>query len=558
MKLPRKLAILFLFIFLFLATYFLSLDSVRAQIPNPYVSCDETRDLEFHSLRPYQASPCNQDVSETKLYCGNDLIVKKTFKATLPADTSGCQRHPDGSFTCSFESTRSTNVSIDLRDAELPIMGNTQLVVNSQDQSEPEVLDDAEKTNEYVSWYLNGVINRAEYAYLNTGDEEDIRRIIDFSGPLNKLLPWEVQAQERIETIKKAKKTRHNQIVGCSTGPLSDSMPTPCYGDSPAKVRLADWNGAIAPEFLTPETTWNKRIPPLKEDFDDLQEYQKAYREWRGESCILVPIPFTDLKLLQCVDNPFRPNHWADLFSYIPLSSTEDRKGEVIADSSETEQPKTDDVNISDVKFESDNERDDIYFAHMQEVSNLADLLQKTYSPQGSVRSFGDPPGEDSPYDTDYCDLADVRWNSGDDLFGEWRGDYDTISGTLSYTASFSCHFSLTEPDQECKKDAYIAVSVYTKTPKANDVWDRLVVGKQSIFKRIYSGAMLDKAEIKDYPAVTTAHYEATDADEVLAGNPSNKRSGERAEIFIPHVGGIQEYFLKGIQKALRPKGFAE
>ena len=42
-----------------------------------------------------------------------------------------------------------------------PIMGNTEEVKNSQNGGD--TYDDATKVNEYASWYLSGVNNRAEY-----------------------------------------------------------------------------------------------------------------------------------------------------------------------------------------------------------------------------------------------------------------------------------------------------------------------------------------------------------------------------------------------------------
>ncbi len=99
------------------------------------------------------------------------------------------------------------------------------------------------------------------------------------------------------------------------------------------------------------------------------------------------------------------------------------------------------------------------------------------------------------------------------------------------------------------------AVSVYTRTPLADEAWGRLVAGDMSIFKKIYP--QLGKAgmwdEIKDLPGVTTANYSSS-ADETLAGDPRSNRPGGSAEIFIPHLGGILEYFLYGIQDALRPR----
>ncbi|KKT67480.1 MAG: hypothetical protein UX25_C0022G0002 [Candidatus Woesebacteria bacterium GW2011_GWC2_45_9] len=88
------------------------------------------------------------------------------------------------------------SVAVDLSDAELPILGNTEDVPNSQNADEG--LDDAEKTNEYVSWYLNGVIGRAE-----SGEDVDLNKAVNFSGPLKKLLPRPSNIKPRLpQSIK--------------------------------------------------------------------------------------------------------------------------------------------------------------------------------------------------------------------------------------------------------------------------------------------------------------------------------------------------------------------
>jgi hypothetical protein len=92
------------------------------------------------------------------------------------------------------------------------------------------------------------------------------------------------------------------------------------------------------------------------------------------------------------------------------------------------------------------------------------------------------------------------------------------------------------------------------------------VDGNFSVFKKMFPK---DFTEIKDIPGYTTAEYSAVGMDqiageeadkpkaekpeEVLAGEPAMNRPGAQAEIFFPHLGSIQEYFLYGIQKALRP-----
>ncbi len=95
-----------------------------------------------------------------------------------------------------------------------------------------------------------------------------------------------------------------------------------------------------------------------------------------------------------------------------------------------------------------------------------------------------------------------------------------------------------------------------TETPLADDVWSRTVAGPSSIFKKIFprigpGGAILG---ILDIPAATKVTYTGAD----FAGNPESQRSGEGAELYFPHIGGVSEYFLKGIQTILRPRGYGE
>jgi len=642
--------------------------STFAQVPEPYVPCNETNEItdddEFHSLRPYQASPCDREVKETKLYCGNDLIIKKTFTVT-PA-TGSCKIGPDGSRTCYYESQETAYVSIGLSDAELPIMGNTQLVPNSQEGMGDlggNMLGPSTRMNEYVSWYLNGSLYRPEElslgnwpvsSYSPYTPEQISYLLIDYSGPLNKLLPWRVQADARFQQIANARLTqefevtsfRHNQIVVCTAEPgalfpLNPEVQVPCY--EPATKNLVGENLAPALQTLFANlffsenkyrlSEWINYLPPREEDYSNFIDYWRDYLRWRGKVCT-PHLGVFGLPIYFCIDDPLSDRRlFSYLFPYIPYSSTENRKGQVIADLSATSQPEINlenDVEVTDVTFEPDSpdyedypdsDFHNLYFSHMEEVSDLANLLQKTYVPgkkpkipkvrsdQDSAAIGGETLGVLTEkvkfYDTDYCDLENARWNSGDDLFGEYHeqaisANEDTdeqMSGTIRYTAKFTCDFGGadeaeldesryrncihqlqgrlpggTPPSQEeidqcrrqstvdiCEKDVYVALSVYTRTPKADEVWDKLVAGEQSIYKRLYPKGLLEQVELMDLPGVTTARYSSTtDGVEVLAGNPSNNRSGERANIFIPHLGGIYEYFLKGIQKALRPQDFGE
>jgi len=106
--------------------------STKAQTPAPYVPCDEVRDDEFHSLRPYQASPCNVPIknNEQAIICGNDLIVND--KIYLPQDEHRmhqCRSNCCGCNTeCYFEAFRDFKIYFNAYESELPIAGQTELV----------------------------------------------------------------------------------------------------------------------------------------------------------------------------------------------------------------------------------------------------------------------------------------------------------------------------------------------------------------------------------------------------------------------------------------------
>ena len=116
-------------------------------------------------------------------------------------------------------------------------------VINSQNPIISAVFDSdknispAERVNNYVSWYLNGIFNRAEYLPIFF-DNPDAPSLVDYSGPINKLLPQEVQQQARANTVNNASVTRHDQIVGCTYSLKSNffgfgvdigRFPAPCY-----------------------------------------------------------------------------------------------------------------------------------------------------------------------------------------------------------------------------------------------------------------------------------------------------------------------------------------
>lgn len=595
---PTALAmklLLFVFSFLLLSSLhlFKTTKTLAAEnpIPPPVVPCDETRpDLfhllqnQFHSLRPYQGSPCKEGVSEEALFCGNDLLIKDTRLASK-SQAIKCEDIGGGKERCYFNTGPvTTRIAIDLSGAELPIAGNTELVKNSQNRDEK--LDDAQKVNDYASWYLNGVINRAEYPFVGTKKEEDIRKLVDFSGPLNKLLPQEIQWISRSETVRKAGEERHGQIVGCTYGlnlviTQLIGVPAPCY-----EAGLI--TGLIEDRHYLSE--WENHLPPLREGFQTFEQYWREVQHWRGKFCPLIkvpesifgiPIPFIggqEILLLCGLENPLSPNYYANLFPYIPYSSTEDREGSVEANAVSPQ--KTNGVNVYNVAF-TNQDPAKLFFAHMEELNGLADLLQSTFVPKGEDK-VGEA-GVSGPAARNSCDITQIRTNAGDNLFaGEIQGD-------LSYTAEFSCDFDIPElgsrctpefgcgddvnfdcvngrcvehganTNPSCLKDIYVDLSLITKTPLVDEVYSRLVEGPASVFKRLFpklgdEGSPL--THLLDIPAATKVNYSGDAV--VKAGNPGSDRSGQSAELYFPHLGSVSEYFLKGIQTLLRPKGFGE
>ncbi len=589
-------------------------------IPTPKeIPCNEVSEYfgpdsgQFHAYRPYPGNPCNKEVTETVLYCANDLVVKKTFRVT-PGQAVSCRPGTAGAQVCSYKIPGNTaNVEVNLADAELPILGNTELVPNRINPEPASILTAAQRVNEYVSWYLNGTNYFADEDPLNMGVEAGIRQLVDYAGPIKKLLPMAVQTVTRIKTVTQGDQSRnngaeirHDQTVGCISlaGSLNTNLLVLGCSKDMAKIPAAirdNFRGLLLTDFAR-QPSWFKPLrglPPLEKDYTNFKEYWKDYQEWRGSNCRLISNIF-GTELYMCF-NLGDANPYSALFQDIPLSSTEDRKGTTELALQETD--KKQNIGGSEIEITKVTEKTDIgaslthqlFFSHIQEDSELADLLQSTYVSQSQVK-FDNQTTDVFPSDKPFCELKESRSNPGDDLYGEYNAKIQDngngfakqdkiITADVEYTANFECEFkpnaapapacvdscvkagdtlascqSQCTQSNICEKDVFVALKVHTNTPKANELWERLVDGPQGIFKKMFplikegddSGPI---TEIKDLPGVTKASYTANGVStEALAGDPNLRKSGTNAELFIPHLGGIQEYFLKAIQKALRPK----
>jgi len=627
---------------------------VHSQNQNPVgatMACDNISDPEYNSLRPYQGNTkCTSQTASEASFCGNELTLKETITETYPGSGGTCTTKA-GKIYCTYNvSVPSHSIAINLSGAELPIMGNTEDVTNSQ--SSTDSLNDAEKMNGYASWYLNGVVNRAEY-----GTSKNSYNTVNFSGPIQKLYPSALLEAQRIDSINGAlKETNHNQIVVCATTGnyildtlnIGKAVPTECYKGNGSKAQgqvfrlkadpnpilddvpvldkilntshgwdeqiswlrtitniipggvnsIVDGFVKILPNSIAKDliqtavdtsisAAWNKATPPLPwndgtgRPFTSELAYDKAYNEWHGQTCIVIPL----INRLTCLDNIFIPNKYADLFPYIPLSTTEDVPGEIIIDkASSATNAGVGGVTVKNINLTGDLSST-LSFPHLAETNELGELLQNTYTPKGSDKN-GDATNISTKTS---CNTVEVRSNPGDNLFASG------ITGNLSYTASFSCVFDAnTSPPvsdgpiclslhggcvpnswtcnssygsldcgsgykcgmscsspvqtQTCSKDIYISLSTKTKVPLMDEIWSRLVAGPMSVFKRIFPKTNTEGSvgQIMDIPGSTNVTYSGTN---VTTSNTDLK---------FPHVGGISEYFLNGIQTALRPKGYGE
>jgi len=527
-------------------------------------------------------------------------------------------------------------------------------------------LDDAQKVNEYASWYLSGLDSTGSIGQPTTD------QVVNFSGPVNRLLPQMIQDSERKQTIIKAVKETeimkeddqgnvtneisvetHDQFVVCGEEfkilgiTIGQTKPTNCY-EGKEKIRLSEWSDEYELSGFNKlvnrigAETWNKRYPPLPWDdgtvenpdednppkpFESQTAYQKAYREWRGSSCATIP----GIDMNVCIDNPFVPNKWAALYPYVPLAPATDLDGKnyLLTGDGPNYVPSSG-TEISGAQHTSYTNAP-LYFAHIQEVHDLSNLLNKTYSPSGyenqklpetteqikkgitePVTENGNPapvpaplppgntpstpsaplPPDSGPYGPLDCSAVNVRVNEGDNLFpGDRPSEKEIFVENVKYTITqvkcdeifepptpFGCGPKINgigilpcplKNEIKCVAQVGIEFKTGTKTPLADEIFTNTVAGTGATFRKIFpkveAGAPVEC--IADIPTVTNVTYEL---DEDLTEQPNGGEqefkqtvypadgSNSGTQLTFPHIGSVYEYFLKGIQTALRPKGYGE
>lgn len=672
--LPKKINFLLLFISL-LSLFGLVFATGRVfaadAIPSPgRLPCDTESNPEFSSDRPYQASPCGD--RPITYFCGNSVVVDLGNVSTPYCDTNNGQQTicPCKGKDCDHTGSNAQNIDVDLTNVQLPILGNTQLTINSQNSTDQ--IDDATKVNEYISWYLNGTIDKAEYPATDTTIQGGVSKIIDFSGPLKKLLPSVIQDSERIDSINQASQNvtytpdnsenpqttptttteaeNHNQIVVCynkqvqilpswltnflgvgAVG-LGKAVPVPCYngGGGSAQgsiLRLKNWdnspfdvayqaiqNWILSNNFLPQDLVsqiiasatvgrWPKKTPPLPwadqngKPFASTQAYQKAYNEWRGELCAYIPNPFGGNQILACIGIPGVTNSdYAELYKYVPLANTTDKQGSQM---------------ISSVSFQHNHVPEDsflcpgkicsiikhspvLFLAHSLEDYQLTNSLKSTFVPEEQSSKKPTIPA-DVVDNSQACKIVPSRTNPGDDAtFTVPESHIEVVAQyqvtniectnihqvctdvkpkpgstqTQQTQTGLDCHY-----EANCSAEIYATIASVSKTAYADEIWQNTVAGNNSIFRRMFpkTGATSPVTCILDTPAQSPATYTLNsnsspglslfrviepDGSSIKGSGGNSGSNSIDANLYFPHYGGVLDYFLNGIQTALRPKGF--
>lgn len=572
------------------------------QIP-PYVpsrvACSATTDPEYHGFRPYPASPCDDRLLQVTSDCGNDLIIRHEFTYSA----TDCPETWNGNIKeCTIDAgQQSYPVSIDLSAAELPIAGNTQAVPNEVNAGvgRPYNMPYNQRVNEYISWYLEGV---KESASERAASESDI----DYAGPIRKLLPDRVQRYKRKIPYTGARigNDMHNQIAGCID---DNGRAVPCISipGQPIQAniyRLEELRNAIPLEENYPAILFN--LPG---------GFMEAYRNWQAspEGRMYWFLPFkttedrpglvwTSAAQTQPVDgresggvndnltpsNPvFVPDPDADKDPLFFAHMAEDADlarvlmgtylpahievGSVVPDTPLKLVPRDVDrctkdgrVNLGDDLYGELSGADFTirYGAANTVIPNPVAITGTVIEPEVTVSCR-------FTVNTDNCayrrclygfDPAACPGAPGCDC-------WDPTSPPSPPGDENSCKDKLAtdcvDPRTNQHPASYTALSVYTETPRVDDIWLRLVTAPYSVYSRIMPEHEIPRARkgehFLDVPAVTRAVYSSSSADaEIFAGAPNGGRSGDSAELYIPHLGGVYDYFLKTVQTSLLPYGY--
>jgi hypothetical protein len=176
---------------------------------------------------------------------------------------------------------------------------------------------------------------------------EGFDQIINYTGPINKLLSQQNQIVHKNEEIGDAVASinqsikaaiRHDQIGACMVGvdfgglEADLGIPVPCYNQDLFCIDIGIFSGCAGmPTRKITLEDWSSHKGPI--EYDDpsqsTTQWTSDYKEWHGDTCFIIKPFFLPFKVLWCFNNPASKDFWGDLFPGLPYTSTEDRAGRV-------------------------------------------------------------------------------------------------------------------------------------------------------------------------------------------------------------------------------------
>lgn len=587
-------------------------------LPQLRYPCRQTTSPEFHPLRPYPASPCDPliprkipeapaSTDPEKLYltfkCAKSLNTSGTVTVvdvvdvpSLPALPSNpMDATPEVMYRCNpsinttevcFTKDISFALAISLSAAELPILGNAQLL-----------LDDQTKANSYLNWYLNGTVLHSEQLPLNASNPAGAQRLTTYSGPLAKLLPQTAQTalRQTLQNTAVSVDVHNYRLYG---GTRLASAPISLYKFVPFASNedvTSEVTASVIRSQQPPSDGQILTIDLIINSPTDSRLYFANMRSAKALSDLLASVH----KPLTTPTPPLSPSD--PLISSQRITQHQGRPGVVPGGSDDT---------IVQIDRE---------YPGSTQITRNTEVIENSPAPAALYTP--------SPPD---CEITDTRINPGDNLLGS------TINATLTYrqlfrytpreitrfeppdcitegglcsdSSAFPCCWHSCEGYQEaeCRGDpvchnltesiceassmcewhdeelghcprwprheitSAARVSVFTKTPLIERIYDTLVTGSQSVLRRwlprrpdsIPDNVYLKSSREETIPGTTSVTYTGTTADlnnpRVTAGSGT---SG--AALYFPHLGSLSDYFLgapsfenNNLQRHFRPRRY--
>jgi len=603
-------------------------------IPLKYIQnirdCPQVEDPEFHPLRPYPGSPCDplipKKIPEAKkvddrkyltFSCGNSFNAEGTSTFVDVVDVPRLPLLPANptvgtTYRCSMGSAEvceireiTVDLAIDLSRAEFPIMGNTQ-----------KPMTDSEKVNHYLSWYLNGTIQQSEQIPLNVDSVDDMNRLINYSGPLKKLLsdqlqgkikeaviegPWgtdyhnyRVSEHFRLSTLDFIPVDFRIPILQTPFSSLEDITGELTIGLVPAQQPASpEIDGTIIPGSMSltlgADPTADSRLyyPHLRNVnalSDVLVSISRPYPESLDPSSrSLITQRITEHQGIEDSTPVYRPDYRTGLNT---------RNTEIIP-AAPAPPPLYPNPDITcEIKQVRTNQGDTLLgSAPLSDTSTSPNPLRATlkynqmfrYTPE--VSEF--PPNcipekknclylerccdgsacKAEPPEPDYCDGPVLTCRS-----------YDSAGECVAHSAFEGCYWVGGEedvatcppyPTVELKSEARVAT--YVKTPMVEKVYDTLVVGELSLMRRLLPQRPEELGDEVDWlqgeKDLTRTIPGSTQVDYGISSSTLNNArasAGDKAgppEIFFGRLGSLANHILGGVinenlnlQRIFRPR----